>query len=213
MKSCVTLWNGFQYFIFLILGTFKCAGGEGGVNAEDGGPGTVYVHLLPINPADLSNFVSNRTLFVDNHGRSPKDLFRNLTEFYSNYSLGSGVAWIIPSDYPDYVVETKLDTQMILEELQIYRSASIAMVKPDDTTFKVELSVENIDGDKTGHVQIGYNQAFYIGSGQLPNHLSVYRGGEVTLQGELRVAGVDVMIEGNMRNVENLTVVEGGTHY
>lgn len=102
---------------------------------------------------------------------------------------------------------------MILEELQIYRSASIAMVKPDDTTFKVDLSVENIDGDKTGHVQIGYNQAFYIGSGQLPNHLSVYRGGEVTLQGELRVAGVDVMIEGNMRNVENLTVVEGGTHY
>jgi hypothetical protein len=200
----------FFYSFICFSGTFKSAGGEGGSNAEDGGPGTIYVHLLPINPDDLSSFVSNRTLFIDNHDRSPKDPFRNLTQFYSNYSMGSGVAWMIPADYPDFVVESKESKDMIFEEIQIYRSAVIAMVKPDDTTFRIDLRVAVIDGDKSGHIQIGYNQSFYIESGQLPNHLSIYHGGEVTLQGELRVAGVDVMIEGNMKNVENLTVIAEG---
>jgi hypothetical protein len=44
---------------------------------------------------------------------------------------------------------------MIFEEIQIYRSAVIAMVKPDDTTFRIDLRVAVIDGDKSGHIQIG----------------------------------------------------------
>ena len=49
-----------------------------------------------------------------------------------------------------------------------------------------------------------------MGSGQIPNHLSLYHGADTTLQGELRVAGVNVMVEGVVNNVENLTVVDGG---
>jgi hypothetical protein len=48
----------------LITGTFKSAGGTGGSGGENGGPGTIYVHKLPVENEDLSKFVSNRTLFI-----------------------------------------------------------------------------------------------------------------------------------------------------
>jgi hypothetical protein len=41
--------------------------------------------------------------------------------------MGSGVAWMIPADYPDFVVESKESKDMIFEEIQIYRSAVIAI--------------------------------------------------------------------------------------
>jgi hypothetical protein len=86
----------------------------------------------------------------------------------------------------------------------------MAILNPTNTKSRMDLSVEAIDGDRSGHVHIGFNQSLYIGTGKLPNDLSVYHSGEVTLQGELRVAGVNVMIEGVMKNVENLTVVDEG---
>ena len=196
--------------VILITGTFKSVGGTGGSGGENGGPGTIYVHKLPVENEDLSKFVSNRTLFIDNHNRAPNDPLRNLTDFYNDFTLGSAVAWIIPSDYPDFVIETKNDTQIVLEELQIYRKAQMAILNPANTKSRMDLSVEAIDGDRSGHVHIGFNQSLYIGTGKLPNDLSVYHSGEVTLQGELRVAGVNVMIEGVMKNIENLTVVDEG---
>lgn len=205
--------SSIHYIFNQSIGTFKSVGGTGGSGGENGGPGTIYVHKLPIENQDITKFVSNRTLFVDNHGRGPKNPLRNLTEVYNNFTQGGGVAWIIPVKYPDFVIETKSDTQIVLEELQIYRQAQLAVVKPSDTKSRIDLLIEAIDGDRTGHVHIGYNQSLYIGTGKLPNDLSVYHGGEVTLQGELRVAGVDVMIEGVMKNVENLTVVDEGKLY
>ena len=44
----------------------------------------------------------------------------------------------------------------------------------------------------------------------MPLSLFVGHGSETTLQGELRVAGVTVMIEGVIKNVENMTIVDGG---
>lgn len=51
---------------------------------------------------------------------------------------------------------------------------------------------------------------FFSGTGQLPLDVSLYHGSATTLQGELRVAGVTVMIEGVVDNVENMTIVDGG---
>jgi len=48
------------------------------------------------------------------------------------------------------------------------------------------------------------------GTGQLPLDVSLYHGSTTTLQGELRVAGVNVMIEGIVAGVENMTIVDGG---
>jgi hypothetical protein len=46
----------------------------------------------------------------------------------------------------------------------------------------------------------------------VPLNLFVWHGSETTLQGELRVAGVTVMIEGVIKNVENMTIVDGGIY-
>jgi hypothetical protein len=56
-----------------------------------------------------------------------------------------------------------------------------------------------------------YNES--LGTGQLPLDVSLYHGSATTLQGELRVAGVTVMIEGVVDNVENMTIVDGGMFF
>jgi hypothetical protein len=59
-------------------------------------------------------------------------------------------------------------TQIVLEELQIYRKAQMAILNPANTKSRMDLSVEAIDGDRSGHVHIGFNQSLYIGTGKLP---------------------------------------------
>lgn len=67
-----------------------------------------------------------------------------------------------------------------------------------------------LQGDRSGHLHIGHNQTLYIGDGRLPLDLDIYHGGQITLQGELRVAGVKARIRGVVKNVENLTIADGG---
>ena len=47
--------------------------------------------------------------------------------------------------------------------------------------------------------------------GYLPCDFSIYQGAEATLQGELRANNITVHVEGVLKNVENMTVVNGGT--
>ena len=47
--------------------------------------------------------------------------------------------------------------------------------------------------------------------GYLPCHLSIYQGAEAILQGELRANNVTVHVEGVLRNVENMTIINHGT--
>jgi hypothetical protein len=58
----------------------------------------------------------------------------------------------------------------------------------------MDLSVEAIDGDRSGHVHIGFNQSLYIGTGKLPNDLSVYHSGEVNKQGSVGDKFAEVFI-------------------
>ena len=65
-------------------------------------------------------------------------------------------------------------------------------------------------GDRTARIHVGFNQTLYVAHGQFPSDLAVYRGGEATMQGELQVIGVTVSNEGRLRNMENITIVDGG---
>jgi hypothetical protein len=140
------------------------------------------------------------------------DRNKNLTDDYSNYVSNNNIAWIIPARYPAFVLEQINGGDVVLEELQLYREAQAALINPDDPTASVNLRVQATDGDRSGRLHIGFNQSLYVGSGKLPLDLSVYHGGETTLQGELRVAGVTVTVEGVLKNVENMTVVDGGNY-
>ncbi|XP_033745596.1 uncharacterized protein LOC117331111 [Pecten maximus] len=190
------------------VGTFQAFGGTGGY--ENGGPGTIYAHKMPDREQPFSSFTSNRTLYLDNNNRRPRDPSRNLTSSYGNYTLGSAVAWLIPSEYPSFVNETRNDTQVVLEEFQIYRGAQMAFLMPDNPFGWIDIKIGIIEGDRSGHLHVGFNQSQYIASGKLPNDLSIYHGGDITLKGELRAAGVTISMEGVINNVENLTVVDGG---
>lgn len=59
-------------------------------------------------------------------------------------------------------------------------------------------------------MHLTFNQTLYVGTGELPTNMVVYRGGEVTLQGSLDVISVNVTVEGVIRNVENISIVSGG---
>jgi hypothetical protein len=49
----------------------------------------------------------------------------------------------------------------------------MAILNPANTKSRMDLSVEAIDGDRSGHVHIGFNQSLYIGTGKLPNDLNI----------------------------------------
>ena len=84
------------------LGEFKNHGGSGGVNAEPGGPGSIYLHRIPdrVDGQIPDHFSDNRTLLFDNNNYEPRDPLRNLTDTYSDYATASGVGWIEPGLYP-----------------------------------------------------------------------------------------------------------------
>ncbi|KAL4226615.1 hypothetical protein ACF0H5_014598 [Mactra antiquata] len=204
------------YMYNFYVGDFLNHGGAGGILAEPGGPGTVYLHKIPdlVDGEIPEDFTDNRTLYLNNKGYEPMDPYRNLTDTYSDYTTASGVAWIWPGEYPPSVVVATSDvsplTDVRLDYLKVYEKAQMGMVR-DIYTERIDLNVMYTEGDRTGHVHVGYNQSLFIGTGQLPLDVSLYHGSATTLQGELRVAGVTVMIEGVVNNVENMTIVNGGT--
>lgn len=81
---------------------------------------------------------------------------------------------------------------------------------PDCSSCNIDIRVNTIYGLRDGRIHIGSNQTLYISNGRLPVDLAVYRGGEATMLGELRVTGVTVTIEGVLQNVENITIVDNG---
>lgn len=89
----------------MVSGDFINHGGAGGSNAEPGGPGTAYIHKLPVtvNGEIPEDFIDNRTLYLNNKGYEPRNPHKNLTDSYSDYTTASGVAWIWPGSYPPSV--------------------------------------------------------------------------------------------------------------
>lgn len=182
------------------------------MKAENGGPGTVYLHRLPNPNIDPKKFAENRTLLVANNNLKVKDNQKEVESGYSDISNSSCVAWVIPSAYPPIANLSTLPSIIVLDNLIVMRDAQIAFVNPITHTSSISVKVQLMQGDRSGHLHIGFNQSLYIGDGKLPLDLSIYKGGEATLQGELRVAGVIVSVEGVLKNVENMIVTDGGEY-
>ena len=68
-------------FIYSSPGQFIGAGGEGGSDAEPGGPGTTYLHLLPETGADQ---LLDGTVFVVTHDSNHTGVFTNRTLYIDN---------------------------------------------------------------------------------------------------------------------------------
>ena len=150
----------------LLPGEFRAAGGSAGISAEYGGPGTIYVHKLPTdnrsvlfdgtsdNSAishDVNVTLTNRTLFIDNRGKLPKDRNRNLTEAWENFSLGSTTAWVIPGPYPNFVpaIDSNLTSQpeVPIDYLRIYGGGQVAFMNTVCPTCNIDVRVGTIIGE------------------------------------------------------------------
>ena len=94
----LTIYYRYNHFV----GEFVAAGGEGGDSAEHGGPGTVYLHLLPEEGADQlldgTTYVvthdsehdgvhSNRTLYIDNRFASTQTYQHHYSYIYFDFML------------------------------------------------------------------------------------------------------------------------------
>ena len=133
--------------------------------AEHGGPGTIYLHRLPPDGAtiqidathdssiithesNVTGVLTNRTLYVDNHGRTPKDRERNLTLGYSTPGLGTSCAWLIPSRYPSFVGKPARagNEEIVIDYIQIYGEAQLAFINNTCLTCNVDIRVAAIYG-------------------------------------------------------------------
>ena len=146
-------------------GEFKGVGGLGGSSAEHGGPGTVYIHKLPLDDSvvfldgthpsavvshdsNVTEPVTNRTLFIDNRGRAPRNRNRNITNAYSDLRQGASIAWVITAPLPDFVppVNGSMDGVLALDNLQLYGEAHVGFLNLTCEGCGVGLSVLNIAG-------------------------------------------------------------------
>ncbi|KAI8479532.1 hypothetical protein Bbelb_427220 [Branchiostoma belcheri] len=199
------------------IGQFLATGGDG---YEPGGPGTVYLHRLqPDNQTQLLDATSeeaqvthdsnvtqpltNRTLYINNLGKRPRDPERNLSSLYTSYASTSTVAWILPAE-PSQIADRNIPTHyfpedVIIDELHLYVQGNISRSDWDLCM-----------GTAVGKFTSAFNQTLYAANAHLPMDLTIYPGGLTTTHGELRAAGVTVDVQGVVANCENITVVDGG---
>ena len=218
----------FGYWKF--AGDFEAVGGSS--NFEPGGPGTIYLHKLqPLNgtvlldatsdearithDSNVTEPLTNRTLYINNRGRSPRDKGRNITDGFADYASVSTILWLMPTERARIDVvrnepSHNFTEDIILDELHIYGGAQIAYLDPEQHHDSLSVRIGSISGDRTGKMLIGFNQTFYASRAHFPMDVDVYRGGSATLHGELKVAGVRVNVEGVLENAENVTVADGG---
>ena len=198
------------------IGQALSSGGAGGTGSECGGPGTFYLQQLA-GCQNGAHYRQNRTLIINNNGCLPRDKDKNLTTAYTDISLGTTTAWIIPSQLPSFAKWPSNTVQSAssihLEEIHIRGGGHVGFSNTGCSTCGIDIRIGSILGDRTGRFHLGFNQSLLISNGRLPADMAVYRGGELTLQGELRAAGVTVTMEGVLKDVENMTVVDGGMYF
>ena len=210
------------------LGQFLAVGGSS--SYEPGGPGTVYLEMVcgvngtykgdPIDVAAESGWiddedievngtklVQNRTLYINAMGKLPRSPSQDLSSSYTSYrTSGESRIWVLLED----TVSAANESDVQLEELHLYGGAQLLFVKPASPTSQISIVIGKMEGDKSGRLHVGFNQSLLMHHSYLPSNLVIYPGGNTSLRGELRVAGVTVDAQGELNNCENITVSDGG---
>ena len=161
----------------------------------------MYLQKVPIN--ETAEFSANRTLFVSNNNKYPRDRALDIRASYENMAKAPAAAWVtLTSSYED--------TNFEIDELQVYGGARLAIVNPQRPKDKVNITFGNLKGDRSGQLFIGFNQSMLSKESPLLMGLAVYPGGVVSLQGNLTVSGVRMVLDGVLENCENIVVEKNG---
>ena len=176
--------------------------GSGGSSVmEHGGPGTFYLEKVIINAS--APFKPNRTIYINNENKYPQNPGLDLRSTYTDMKQAPSVGWLTLSD-------TYEDRNVVIDELQIFGGARLAFVNPALPRSRVNLTLGNLKGDRTGKLHVGFNQSMLSLESPLLMDLAVYPGGTASLQGTLLVSGVRLVLDGVLENCESITVKENG---
>ena len=191
----VSIYYGWNQF----TGQYFATGGSS--NYENGGAGTVYLQKVPINMT--AEFSPNRTLYLSNKNKYPRDRVLDIRASYEDMTKAPAVAWVtLTSSYQD--------TNFEIDELQVYEGARLAVVNPKKPRDMVNMTFGNLKGDRSGQFYIGFNQSMLSKESPLLMGFAVYPGGVVSLQGNLTVSGVRMVLDGVLENCENIVVEKNG---
>ena len=191
----ISIYYGLNQF----TGMYVAAGGSS--NYENGGPGTVYLQKVPVNLT--AEFSPNRTLYVSNNNKYPRNRVLDIRNAYEDLAKAPSVAWVtLTSSYED--------TNFEIDELQVYGGARLAVVNPKRPRAAVNITFGNLKGDRSGQFFIGFNQSMLSKESPLLMGFAVYPGGVVSLQGNLTVSGVRMVLDGVLENCQNIVVEKNG---
>ena len=150
-----------------------------------------------------AEFSPNRTLYVSNKNKYPRNRVLDIRASYEDMTKAPAVAWVtLTSSYED--------TNFEIDELQVYEGARLAVVNPDRPRDMVRMTLGNLKGDRTGQFFIGFNQSMLSKESPLLMGLAVYPGGVVSLQGNLTVSSVRMVLDGVLENCQNIVVEKNG---
>lgn len=148
-------------------------------------------------------FTPNRTLYLSNNNKYPRNRVLDIRASYESMVKAPAVAWVtLTSSYED--------TNFEIDELQVYGGAWLAIVNPKRPRDEVKITFGNLKGDRTGQLFIGFNQSMLSKESPLLMGLAVYPGGVVSLQGNLTVSGVRMVLDGVLENCQNIVIEENG---
>lgn len=210
------------------LGKVLATGGTS--SYEPGGPGTVYLENVPgmnatyghdridemahaerapveNEPVNGTGWVQNRTLYINAMGLQPRAPDANLSSSYIDFGInGPTRVWLTLEEQSLAANESDVE----LDELHLYGGAQLAFIKPNNTRAPISVVIGQMEGDRSGRMHLGYNQTFLSLDSFLPMDMVIYQGGLTTMQGELRVAGVTVEVDGVLKRCQKIIVVDGG---
>lgn len=150
-----------------------------------------------------AEFSPNRTLYLSNNNKYPRNRVLDIRASYEDMTKAPTVAWVTLTDSYE-------DTNFEIDELQVYGGAWLAIVNPDKPRDKVDMTYGNLKGDRSGQLFIGFNQSMLSRESPLLMGLAVYPGGVVSLQGNLTVSGVRMVLDGVLENCQNIVVETNG---
>lgn len=142
-------------------------------------------------------------MYLNNDNKYPRDRVFDIRNTYQDMTKAPSVAWLT-------LANIQGDVKLEIDELQVYGGARLAIVNPKKPKNKINIELGNLRGDKTGQLFVGFNQSLLSKESPLLMGLAVYPGATVSLQGNLSVSGVRMVLDGVLENCENIVVEKNG---
>ena len=103
--------------------------------------------------SNVTEPLTNRTLYINNLGRSPRNPSKNLTLDYADFATGSSLMWLIPAERPLWDVmrneqSHNFTEDVIIDELHVYGGGQVAFLDPATPSSSLQIRLGSVKGEK-----------------------------------------------------------------